>query len=410
MNNILTVTELNLYLKSAFDSNSLLRDVWIKGEISNYKSHYSGHMYFTLKDEGGLLKCVMFKFKNISLKFMPANGMKVIVRGKVSVYERDGVYQMYAEEMQPDGLGNLHLAFEQLKARLEQEGLFNVVMKKRIPFYPTSVGVVTSSTGAVLRDIINVATRRNSGIPIKIFPVAVQGENAAPEIVNAIQKINRDKCVDLIIVGRGGGSLEDLWAFNEEIVARSIFNSAIPIISAVGHETDFTIADFVSDMRAPTPSAAAEIAFPDRQNLKDRLSGFSSRLKSALANGVKIKRGYCEKLEMSSAFRQPFDRLNNYRLMIDRHLYKLTQDILMQKEKTRNRLSMAAAKLNSLSPLMVIARGFSVTYETTGNKEIIRSVEQVKLGDNIYIRVSDGYIGCNVIDIEIESHRRIYEK
>jgi exodeoxyribonuclease VII large subunit len=396
MNDIFTVTQLNLYLKNAFDSNQLLRDVWIKGEISNYKSHYSGHMYFTLKDEGGLLKCVMFKFKNALLKFIPDNGMKVIVRGKVSVYERDGTYQMYAEEMQPDGLGNLHLAFEQLKLKLEKEGLFNASYKKKIPFYPGTVAAVTSSTGAVIRDIINVAARRNPGIPIKVFPVAVQGDNAALEIVNAIEKINRDKCADVIIIGRGGGSLEDLWAFNEEIVARSIFKSALPVISAVGHETDFTIADFVADLRAPTPSAAAEIAFPDRQNLKDRISVYSTRLKVALANGIKIKRNYCEKLEMSSVFRQPLDRINNYRLQIDRQLNKITQNLMMQKEKTRNRLSMAAAKLNSLSPLKVISRGYSVAFGGEGKKEIVRSVKQVKSGDSIDIMVSDGYIGCSV--------------
>ena len=259
MRNILTVSELNKYIKTLFSRDMVLSGLWVKGEVSNFKNHYSGHMYFTVKDENSLIKCVMFKANASGLKFMPEDGMKVIIRGYLSVFERDGQYQLYAEEMQPDGVGSLHIAFEQLKKKLEAEGLFAASAKKRLPYLPQSIGVITSSKGSVIRDIINILSRRFYNVAIKVYPVQVQGEQAAGQISAAVRRLNELELADVIIIARGGGSLEELWAFNEEIVARSIYESRIPVISAVGHETDFTISDFVADMRAPTPSAAAEL-------------------------------------------------------------------------------------------------------------------------------------------------------
>ena len=264
----MTVCELNNYIKDVIDNDMMLNNVYIKGEISNFKNHYSGHMYFTLKDEKSLIKCVMFKSYTGNLDFVPKDGMNVVVLGTVSVFERDGVYQIYVKGMEEDGMGALYKAYEQLKEKLQDEGLFDEKYKKKIPMLPTSIGVVTSSTGAVIRDIINVTTRRFPKVNIKLFPSQVQGKGAAQTIVKAIEYFNFEKNVDLIIVARGGGSLEDLWPFNEEVTARAIFKSEIPIISAVGHETDFTIADFVADLRAPTPSAAGELAVPSLDEVK----------------------------------------------------------------------------------------------------------------------------------------------
>ncbi len=267
MENVFSVTSLNKYIKNLIDRDNNLSDIAVKGEISNYKLHYSGHMYFTLKDESGIVRCVMFKTQGMRVKFDMADGMKVIVRGNISVFERDGQYQLYAHDVQPDGMGSLYLAYIQLKERLEKEGLFDQSRKRPIPFLPGTIAVVTSSTGAVIRDIINVTGRRAPGVNIRLFPVAVQGEGAAAQIAHAVDRINELNFADVIIIARGGGSLEELWAFNEETVARSIFRSRIPVISAVGHETDYTISDFTADLRAPTPSAAAEIAVPEREAL-----------------------------------------------------------------------------------------------------------------------------------------------
>ena len=396
MGEIYTVTQVNLYIKKWFESNTYLRDIWIKGEISNYKAHYSGHMYFTLKDETGLMKGVMFRGRASTLRFMPENGMKVIVRGRISVYERDGVYQIYAEEMQPDGLGNLHLAFEQLKAKLEKEGLFAPQHKKKLPFYPEVVGVITSSTGAVWKDILHVAKRRNPGIAIKLFPVAVQGMAAAPEIVHAIKRMNEERLCDVMIVGRGGGSLEDLWGFNEESVARAIFQSEIPVVSAVGHETDFTIADFVADLRAPTPSAAAELVIPDKKSLMEKMAGYDTRLKNALQNGIQRKRAECERLQNAWVLKQPLERFHNERIRIDNYAARLAQKMGMETERKKRELSVFAAKLQTLSPLTVIGRGFAVAYAKDG-ETVVKTIGQVEPEDAISVRVSDGFIQCNVV-------------
>ena len=280
--NPITVTELNMYVKDKVAEDEFLNSVLVKGEISNFKHHYTGHMYFTLKDENSLIKCVMFKSSTVTLNFAPKDGMKVIVLGTVGVYERDGVYQIYCKAMQEDGMGSLYVAFEKLKAKLEQEGLFDESHKKKIPFMPKIIGVLTSNTGAVIRDIINVSTRRNPNVYIRLLPVPVQGEGAAEKIVKAIELMNEKKLADCLILARGGGSLEDLWPFNEEIVARAIYYSELPIISAVGHETDFTIADFVADLRAPTPSAAAELVVTDISELEYNINLFQRRLRMAL--------------------------------------------------------------------------------------------------------------------------------
>ena len=295
-----TVSQLNAYMKRVVDGQAALNDIWIKGEISNFKDHFSGHLYITLKDDGGVLKAVMFKGAAARLTFKAEDGMKVLARGRIGVYEQSGTYQLYISEMTPDGLGELYVAYEQLKKKLSEEGLFDDEKKKPIPKYPEKVGVITAATGAAVRDIINVITRRYPYCEIIIYPAQVQGQGAAESVVSGIEYFNETMSCDTLIVGRGGGSIEDLWAFNEEIVARAIFASKIPVISAVGHETDFTIADFVADLRAPTPSAAAEIAVPSQLELLSKISTMSGRMQNALVNSLKNKRLRVEKLSMRS--------------------------------------------------------------------------------------------------------------
>ena len=325
MEKIYSVSDINNYIKQIVSNDGILSGLSIRGEISNFKHHYTGHMYFTIKDQNSVLKCVMFKSHASLLRFAPQNGEKVIVSGYISVFERDGQYQLYASDMQPDGVGALHLAYEQLKNKLQKEGLFDTDTKKKIPILPRCIGVVTSSTGSVIRDIINVTYRRHSNMRIMLYPVAVQGLQAAGQIAAAISKLNELKQVDVIIVARGGGSLEELWAFNEEIVARSIHASDIPVISAVGHETDFTICDFVADMRAPTPSAAAELAVPDIEVLLYKLQNYNIRMKTSLVNKLAACRNQLQKVNSRNVFRQPYDKVNQYRLRLDndlKHLYK----------------------------------------------------------------------------------------
>jgi len=399
--NVFTVSEVNRYIKEIIDGDLNLSDIWIKGEISNYKYHYSGHMYFTLKDEKSLIKSVMFRSQTLRLKFVPENGMKVIARGYISVFERDGQYQLYVEEMQPDGLGSLYLAFEQLKNKLEKEGLFDNKHKKKIPFLPRSIGVVTSSTGAVIRDIINILSRRFENFNLKLYPVSVQGVQAAPSISNAIKRLNELKCVDVIILARGGGSLEELWPFNEEQVARSIFESEIPIISAVGHETDFTIADFVADLRAPTPSAAAELVIPEKRILKQRIIDLEFRLQNAMIKNININRMNLRRLNESIVFRQPFNRINQERMKLDNLERNMTVILLNQKEREKARIKFLIEKLNALSPLNILARGYSIV-KLKESKKLVKSVSDVNAGDNIEITVNDGLIQASVIDLSID--------
>ncbi|WP_010252611.1 exodeoxyribonuclease VII large subunit [Acetivibrio cellulolyticus] len=397
--NILSVSLVNRYIKEIISRDMILSNLWVRGEVSNFKNHSSGHMYFTLKDENSLIKCVMFRTQNSYLKFMPENGMKVIIRGYVSLFERDGQYQLYAEEMISDGVGNLHIAFEQLKKRLSEEGLFDNSFKKRIPFMPGSIGVVTSSTGAVIRDIINVLDRRFYNANIKIFPVKVQGAGAAKEISRAINKLNELKCVDVIIVARGGGSLEELWPFNEEIVARSIFNSKIPVISAVGHDTDYTICDFVADVRAPTPSAAAEIVMPEKHMLVNRISELEIRFRSALLRNVKIKRKRLDELKNAAVFRQPYDRVYQERMKLDILNKDLKKAFLVKKERSRSRLQFLIGKLDALSPLTILSRGYSIV-KAADDKHVVKSINDVRAGEQIEVNLEDGNLECTVNSVK----------
>lgn len=395
MRQILSVSEVNKYIKDTISRDIILSDLWVRGEISNYKNHYSGHLYFTLKDDKGLIKSVMFKTQASKLVFKPENGMTVIIRGYISVFERDGQYQLYAEEMQPDGIGGLHIAFEQLKKKLQNEGLFDVSRKKKLPYLPGRIGVITSITGSVIKDIMNVLGRRFSNLEIKIYPVQVQGEAAAPQIARAIKKLNETDCVDVIIIARGGGSLEDLWPFNEEIVARSIAESNLPIISAVGHETDFTISDFVSDVRAPTPSAAAELIVPEKIMLKSRLDELKNRLINSVYNFLAHKKSKLEKINSSTAFKQPFNRVYQERLKIDVTLKYLMKALEANNERVRSKMLLLIEKLDALSPLGVLARGYSIVKVKESNK-ILRTINNVKNGDELRISVSDGDIDCIV--------------
>ncbi len=399
MKYVLSVSEINKYIKEIVSRDLILSNLWVKGEISNYKYHYSGHMYFTVKDEMSVLKCVMFKSHAQLLRFVPENGMKVIIKGYVSVFERDGQYQLYAEEMQPDGVGALHLAFEQLKNKLEAEGLFDKSLKKKIPMLPQCICVVTSSTGAVIRDIINVLNRRFGNYRLRLFPVAVQGELAARQVAGAISRINRMKCGDVIIVARGGGSLEELWAFNEEIVARSIFASEIPVISAIGHETDFTIADFVADMRAPTPSAAAEMVLPEKYAVKDRLSGYDIRLRNSLLKTLSLRRTKLLSLKGSIVFRQPYDRVYQERMRADILNKYMCKAVKALTEREKSKLGLLVGKLDALSPLTVLARGYGIVKsDKTG--QVVKTVDAVEVGDRVHVSLEDGNINCIVEDVE----------
>ncbi|HEY5583939.1 MAG TPA: exodeoxyribonuclease VII large subunit [Ruminiclostridium sp.] len=397
MNKVYSVSDINNYIKQLVSNDGILSRLFVRGEISNFKHHYTGHMYFTIKDENSVLKCVMFKSQASTIKFAPQNGEKVIVCGYISVFERDGQYQLYASDMQPDGLGALHLAFEQLKDKLQKEGLFDIDIKKKIPVLPRCIGVVTSSTGAVIRDIINVTYRRHNNMKILLYPVAVQGAGAAGQIAAAIRKLNELNQVDVIIVARGGGSLEELWAFNEEVVARSIFASNIPVISAVGHETDFTICDFVSDMRAPTPSAAAELAVPDVEVLLYKLQNYKVRMKSSLLKKLTMCRTQIQKANSRHVFRQPYDKVNQYRLKLDNEFKHLFKNNEMRLNDNKSKFGMLTGKLDVLSPLKILERGYSVVRKPQG--DIVNKLEQVHIGDNLEICFKNGRVDCNVISV-----------
>lgn len=401
--NILTVSEVNRYIRDLISRDVILSGLWVRGEVSNFKNHYSGHFYFTLKDEKTLLKCVMFRSNASLLAFMPEDGMKVIIRGYISVFERDGQYQLYAEEMQPDGIGALYVAFEKLKKKLEAEGLFDASKKKKLPYLPRAIGVVTSSTGAVIRDIINVLSRRFYNVDLKLYPVQVQGEEAAGQIAAAVRRLNELGNVDVIIVARGGGSLEDLWPFNEEIVARSIYESRIPVISAVGHETDYTIADFVADVRAPTPSAAAEIVMPERAVVENKLDSLKLRLRNAIMKKTEMERLLLRKIEGSVAFRQPLNRIYQERMLLDVQKKYMQKALSALNTSYRNRLSLLAATLDSLSPLKSLARGYSIT-KSLEDGHLVKSVHAVKVGDRLEIRLTDGKLGCTVDSIEEDAN------
>ncbi|MFA6808707.1 MAG: exodeoxyribonuclease VII large subunit [Eubacteriales bacterium] len=398
MSEILSISELNNVIFSTLKKEKLLQNCWVTGEISNFKHHVpSGHWYFTLKDSKAQIKGVMFKGQNAKVQFSPENGIKVMVRGSVRIYEKDGAMQFYVEEMYPSGLGALYLAFEQLKKKLMDEGLFLDDRKKPVPRFPKKIGIVTSSTGAALRDIINVARRRNPGIGLLLIPAAVQGQSAPAEIAHAINIANCMTTVDVLIVGRGGGSLEELWAFNTEIVARAIAVSEIPVISAVGHEVDYTIADFVADLRAPTPSAAAELAVPLLSDLQDGLQKYREKILLALKNQIERKRFRLLELERNDAISKPLWRVEQKR----RDLEKLTKQLLTGMtgfvSDRSGILKLVSSKLDLLSPLAILGRGYSLAYDS--HERVIRSIKEVEKNSEINLKVYDGKLKCRVADI-----------
>ena len=389
-----SVTDLNLYIKEKIAGDEALNAVVVKGEISNFKNHYTGHLYFTLKDEKSLIKCIMFKSYADRLGFKPKDGMKVMVFGSVSVFERDGIYQIYVKAMKEDGKGDLYEAYEKLKADLEKEGLFDESHKKKIPLKPNIIGVLTSQTGSVIRDIINVSTRRNPNTYIRLFPVPVQGPGAAEEIARGIKLMNEKRLADVLIIGRGGGSLEDLWPFNEEIVARAIYNSEIPIISAVGHETDFTIADFVADLRAPTPSAAAELANPDIYELKEKINSYKQRSRLALKKKLEVMRLRVDKINASQVFKEPYRKINDYSLELDKNIKSLEVSVKNILNKSKSNFAEKIAKLDALSPLKTLTRGYSITEK---NGIIIKSKNDLSKDDEINLRFIDGEKQAKII-------------
>lgn len=439
----LSVYALTKYIKRKFDCDPHLQDIYVKGEISNFKRHSSGHMYFTIKDEKARILAVMFSSFSRTIKFIPENGMKIIVRGEISVYEPSGQYQIYVKEMRPEGVGELFLAYEQLKQRLEAEGLFAIEKKKPIPLFPKTVGVITSPTGAAIRDILTTIKRRFPIAEILVFPALVQGENAAPSIAKAIEKANQLSEIDVLIVGRGGGSIEELWAFNEELVARAIFTSTIPIISAVGHETDFTIADFVADLRAPTPTGAAELAVPHIDELLERVLQRQTRLVRAVKERLRFETEHLNRLKKSYAFRYP-ERLYQQKLeQADKMTERLVkgaerltmlkaneQDLLFKRlvrnhpsellkgandrfNRSQKEISRAMQQilhnnqtkydriitaLQALSPLKIMERGYSLAY--TGEHRLIKSIKQVKNNEPIQVQLTDGSLLCKVEDIK----------
>lgn len=434
----LTVTALTKYLKRKLETDKHLRNVWLQAEISNFNHHSRGHMYFTLKDQNSRISAVMFSFQNKFMKFRPENGMKVLVKGEVNLYEPQGQYQLYVQAMEPDGIGSLYLAYEELKKKLTQEGLFQEERKKQIPSFPKHIGIITSPTGAAIRDILTTIERRFPFIKRTLLPVNVQGRDAAPSIVKAIEKAN-DESFDVLIIGRGGGSIEELWAFNEEQVARAIAKSSIPIISAVGHETDFTISDFVSDLRAPTPTAAAELAVPSMLELHNQLTHLENRLNYHLNAEIKRKKEQLRSLENTYAFKYPvqltqqkeqdFDRLvagldRNMRILLDRkeqqferrkeqmishsprhlvaekksELHYLSQSIVKSAlnlfDHKATKFFNQLEKLTILSPLETMKRGYGIVYQSSG--ELIKTTEKVNVGDQVRVSLSDGMMDCKV--------------
>ena len=398
---VLTITQVNEYIKNLMDRDGLLDAIAVKGEISNYKLYPSGHHYFTLKDEAGALRCVMFRGNAMRLRFKPENGMKIIAMGKISVYPRDGAYQLYCTAMAMDGVGDLYAAFEQLKAKLAEQGLFDPAHKKPIPQYPKTIGIVTSSAGAAVHDMIRILRKRYPLTKALLLPVRVQGEEAPREIATAIRYANKYKLADVLIVGRGGGSIEDLWAFNDERVAVAIYNSEIPVISAVGHEPDVTISDFVADLRAATPSNAAELAVPDQDALRQSLDAMLDTMTGALSRQLKSCRNHLNLLSNANALQRPDAYILKQKdtLLSMKKQMIAAQSVLLNKHQQR--FLSSTAKLDAMSPLKVLTRGYAMAQ--TGEGDLIRSVHQIQRGERIHISVSDGQIDATVIDYKEES-------
>lgn len=399
--NVLSITQLTEYIRGRLDDDPFLGQVAVRGEISNYKVYPSGHHYFTLKDEGAALKCVMFKSSAVRLRFRPDNGMKVIAMGKVTVYPRDGAYQLYCAAMAMDGVGDLYAAFEQLKKKLAAQGLFDPAHKKPLPKCPGTIGIVTSSAGAAVHDMLRILRKRYPLTKVRLLPVRVQGAEAPGEIAAAIRYANRYKLADLLIVGRGGGSIEDLWAFNDELVAHAIYESEIPVVSAVGHEPDVTISDYVADLRAATPSNAAELAVPDQDALRQNLDAMSSAMVSALSRQLKAARQHLNVLSQSPALRSPTgyieQREKSLELLKNRLIAAQNQSITRKNQ----RYIAAVSKLDAMSPLKVLTRGYSMAQTEAG--EVLRSVRQVELGERVSVLLSDGKLSATVMDKKEEA-------
>lgn len=399
---ILSITQINEYIRGKMDADPLLSGIAVRGEISNYKLYPSGHHYFTLKDEGGALKCVMFKGNAMRLRFRPENGMKVIAMGKISVFPRDGAYQLYCSALTVDGIGDLHAAFEQLKAKLAAEGLFDPAHKKLLPKYPGVVGIITSSAGAAVHDMLRILRKRYPLTKVRLFPVRVQGVEAPPEIVGAIRYANRYKLADLLIVGRGGGSIEDLWAFNDERVARAIYDSEIPVISAVGHEPDVTISDFVADLRAATPSNAAELGVPDQDALRQILDSYAENMAISLSRQVKAGRLHLKALSESPALKSPTAYLHQRRQAVLLLKNRLNAAGTQTVERKKRKFVEQTAKLDAMSPLKVLTRGYAMAQTSHGN--VLKSVSQVQLGERITVSVADGALSATVMEKKENEH------
>ena len=396
--NILSITEINDYIKGVLDSDRLLSGVAVRGEISNYKLYPSGHHYFTLKDDGAALKCVMFKGNAFRLRFRPQNGMKVIAFGKIGVFPRDGAYQLYCNSLAVDGVGDLHAAFEQLKQKLSSLGLFDPAHKKPIPKYPGVIGIITSSAGAALHDILRILKTRYPIAKVRLIPTRVQGEEAPGEIASAIAYANAHSLADVLIVGRGGGSLEDLWAFNDEQVAMAIYRSQIPVISAVGHEPDVTIADYVADLRAATPSNAAELAVPDQDNLRQYLDQMSASMAASLNKQIREGESRFQILSSANVLKDPLAMAEIRKQKLSDLKDRMTNHIHITLDRSRYKLAGIASSLDAMSPLKVIGRGYSLTTDDSGN--IVRDTKDVKVGDSVHIMLSNGNIHATVMELE----------
>ena len=395
---IYSVTQINTYIQSMMDSDRLLSGLCIRGEISNYKVYPSGHHYFSLKDATGALRCVMFKSSAIRLRFRPENGMKVLALGKISVFPRDGAYQLYCTNLTPDGVGDLHVAFEQLKTKLQAEGLFDPAHKKPLPRYPGTIAIITSSAGAAVHDMLRILRKRYPLTKVLLLPVRVQGVEAPAELCGAIRYVNRWDLADLIITGRGGGSLEDLWAFHDERLARTIYESSSPVISAVGHEPDVTISDYVADLRAATPSNAAELAVPDREELIRQLRSMASAMGAHLAKQVKVNRQRLSTLAAARPLQSPTAYLDERRLLLDSIQRRLCAAQQQALAKNRQRCVRLTAALDAMSPLKVLTRGYAMA-QTEGG-QLLRQVEQVRSGDRFTLQLSDGRIRASVESTE----------
>ncbi|MCL1859074.1 MAG: exodeoxyribonuclease VII large subunit [Oscillospiraceae bacterium] len=401
--NIFTVAGLNEYIKNLIEDNRILGNIYVKGEISNFTNHKTGHFYFTVKDDKSVLKAVMFG-GSAKLKFMPENGMKVIIHGRISLFVRDGQYQIYCDDIEPDGVGSLYIAFEQLKAKLESEGLFDIKNKKPIPKVPLTIGIITSPTGAAIRDMINVITRRFAMAKIILFPTLVQGANAPQQLAAGIKYFNATKEVDVIIIGRGGGSIEELWGFNDENLARVVFASKIPVISAVGHETDFTICDFAADLRAPTPSAAAELAVPDIFELKKQLMNVEKKMEILFSGKINYYRERIKNYESSNILKNPMNIIDDKRMNILHIEKNLTSQIQLILSEKKSQFVMRSSKLEVLNPLSVLTRGYSVVYKDS-DKKIIKKLDDIDIDSEISVKLSDGFV-----DAQVKNKRKIKSK